>query len=367
MEIGSVLELDDFVKYQIPENGNAFWLPFMRESVSYHTVLYQSGRNAIEDLLSFLMAEKGIKTVLLPDYMCGTVREAAQRAGMNICTYKVNRFYEVDRNELASLRQDDACIFVAQYFGKKMNQELVKQLKDWQAEGSIIIEDLTLSIFSKDDASVGFGNYIVGSIRKYLPIPDGGFLCSTSDEMPILPKTTVVSKYTDYYFAVQAMKKQYIDGGCIDKELKSCYLGYYNLSIKELFSDYAIYPISDWSANYISQCDIREIVRKRQANYDYLYGKLEHIKGIEIQVKREGEFLPFGMLILTEKRNELLDYLISKEIYCNVHWRLDGTDENPDMEYLAKHTMTIPCDQRYSFSDMDRIAEVIKEWMEANS
>lgn len=367
MEIGSVLELDSFTKYQIAEIKKTFRLPFMKSDKEYGSAFYQSARNAIEALLAYLKDNRGIESVLLPDYMCETVIGAAKRANVDVKTYRVNRKYEYSFEEIESLLDEKTSLFVAQFFGKKIESKTLERIKALKDSGTIVIEDLTLSIFSKDGDNVGFGNYIVGSIRKWLPIPDGGFILSESESLPDVSSVTVVSKYTDYYYAVQAMKKIYIDGGCADKELKKTYLGYYNLSIKELFSDYTVYPMSEWSFNYINNCDLEKIIKIRRDNYDYLYNKLNEIDGIELQVKREGDYLPFGMLIFTKWRDELLQYLISKDIYCNVHWRLEAINNNPEIEYLSKHTMTIPCDQRYTYEDMDRIADALKDWVETKN
>ena len=91
--------------------------------------------------------------------------------------------------------------------------------------GSVVIEDITLSLFSEDnERGVGFGNYVLGSIRKWLPVPDGGFLTSKSDNLPHQLQSTCVSKYVDFYMMVQTMKKEYIRGNCKDSILKNIYM-----------------------------------------------------------------------------------------------------------------------------------------------
>ena len=93
-----------------------------------------------------------------------------------------------------------------------------------------------------------------------------------------------------------------------------------------------------------------------------MYAKLSNIDGIQIKIQRTEGYLPFGMILLTEQRDELLQYLIKHNIYCNVHWRLQPSTENQTVEYLAKHSITIPCDQRYGELEMDYIVEVLESW-----
>ena len=60
-------------------------------------------------------------------------------------------------------------------FGKKIKEELCDYIWKKKESGIVVIEDVTLSLFSEDnERGVGFGNYVLGSIRKWLPVPDGG-------------------------------------------------------------------------------------------------------------------------------------------------------------------------------------------------
>jgi len=363
MEIGSVLELEQWELYAVSEKDDKFYLPFMKEDTSYKTVFYQSGRNAIESLLLFLKEEGRVKRVLLPDYMCETVKDAVVRAGFVPEYYKIDRNYDFASEEIEEKLSRDACLFVAHYFGRKMSCNLLSDVMRWKEQGVIVIEDITLSLFSCDENNgVGFGNYTLGSIRKWLPVPDGGFVTSKSDALPMQITGSFVSKYTDFYYMVQNMKKEYIRGGCKNKELKKIYMDYYALSIKELFSDYALYPMSDWTGNYLKNYDREQLIKRRSNNYDYLYKGLSELDWIEVAVKREEGYLPFGMVILVENRDEMLKYLIENNVYCNVHWRLEGSSENPELTYLSQHSITIPCDQRYALEEMEYILDTIKRW-----
>lgn len=363
MEIGSVLELDAWERYAVSEQKRPFWLPFMK-SDTYQTVFYQSGRNAIEALLLHLKKKKNIQRMLLPDYMCETVKEAGKRAGVTMDFYKLDRAYGFHPEEVEEKLTENTCLFVAHFFGRKPEKKLLDYMRTQKEKGVIIIEDVTLSLFSSDEEQgVGFGTYTLGSIRKWLPVPDGGFVASCTEELPEKITDTCVSKYTDFYLMVQTMKREYIQGGCRDQALKDIYMSYYALSIRELFSDYRLYPMSEWSRNYLQNCDMESIVKKRMENYDYLYGKLSGLEGIEIAVQRSKGYLPFGMVILTKERDALLQYLIRNNIYCNVHWRLEASKENPELTFLSQHTITIPCDQRYGFAEMDVIADALEGWV----
>ncbi len=367
MEYGSVLELDDIIKYNVSEKEETAVFPFMKYAPKKYDInFYQSARNAIEDLLSFLKSERGITKVVLPDYVCQTVKDAAIRANVVVDEYRVTVNYEADPKEIEEKITDDSCVYICHFFGLPLDEKLVSKAKKWKEAGTVVVEDVTLSLLSEDKNGVGFGNYVIGSVRKWFSIPDGGFCASFENELPAKPQNDSISKYTDYYMVVQTLKRDYITNGCRDKALKETYMSYYSLSIKELFSDYRIYPMSEWSKNYLKNISQDEIIKKRKENYDRLYEKLSHLSQIKINPKRKEGYLPFGMVIKVADRDALLQYLIENDIYCNVHWRLGSSENNPDIEILSNSSLTIPCDQRYTVEDMDHIYNIIENWYSKN-
>lgn len=365
MEYGSVLELDDIIEYRIPEEIRPFYLPFMENKRgNYNTVFYQSGRNAIEELFRYLKNNSNIEAVIMPDYICQTVKDAAVRAEIEIKEYRINREYETKVDDIEKNLSINTCVYICHYFGKPLSEKLIKKIRKWRDKRIIVIEDITMSLLSSDTDGIGFGDYVIGSLRKWFPIPDGGFVSSDCCNLPDGAKSTSVSKYTDYYMVVQTLKREYISGGCLDKDLKDVYMGYYSLSIKELFSDYNIYPMSTWSFNYLNNVNIYEIIEKRKKNYDVLYKLLSKCDFIHPISEPRGNYIPFGMGLQVSDRDELIRYLIDNGIYCNIHWRLEEKDNNPDIKYLVEHSITVPCDQRYSTEDMTYIAAKIIEWYE---
>ena len=97
------------------------------------------------------------------------------------------------------------------------------------------------------------------------------------------------------------------------------------------------------------------MIYKRRKNYNYLYEKLSKIEEIKVPFKLEEGIVPFGFVILTEKRDELYKYCINQNIYCNIHWR-------DTINKLSDFIITIPCDQRYGEREMEYIAERIRNF-----
>lgn len=370
MEIGSVIELDDWCMYQLPENSadsmKNFGLPFMgAEKPEYKNVFYQSGRNAIEVLLNFIQKEFGVDAILIPDYVCGTVTDAVKRAGMEYSAYCINADLEVNVDEIKDqLDLGIKSIYVVHYFGIPVSQSLMDIISECRSKGIIVIEDITMALLSSGDFTIGFGDYIVGSLRKWFAIPDGGIICSKCMPVPDEPSNNIVSRYTNLYMLVQAMKREYVSGNFKNKNLKENYLEYYSESIKELFSDYRIYPMSEFSKRYIFNCNMDDIREKRIDNYNRLCDLVNGMNSFKVKSCSKDGAVPLGMWIECDNRDKLLQYLISCNIYCNVHWRLKESVNNPDIKFLADNVLTIPCDQRYSFYEMEYISEKLKVWEE---
>ena len=69
-------------------------------------------------------------------------------------------------------------------------------------------------------------------------------------------------------------------------------------------------------------------------------------------------FVP--ILVDPHIRDDLRSYLINRQIYCPVHWPKSSyhgmCNELYDME------LSLVCDQRYNFADMDRMVHAIMDY-----
>ena len=220
---------------------------------------------------------------------------------------------------------------------------------------------MSLSLLSADIGYVGIGDYVIGSLRKWLPIPDGGILLSKKQIE--LVQEPACNDYTMYYFIAQVLKYNYLKRGINSREQKAVFLSYNHEGIESLFSDYTIRKMSRVSLDIMKGLNIETIRNKRNSNYDYLQSLLKEIPQVKIVVDRKGTMTPLGMVILCEKRDELLQYLISKDIYCNVHWKSnESIKQFQESEFLSSRCITIPCDQRYGESEMALISQRVAEF-----
>lgn len=355
MEIGSIFEINPEELFS--DTIGDISLPFMTDE-KWNIQFFNTGRSAIE---AFLHTCKNIKRVWVPSFICSSVIEAIARAGKEIIYYPIDRYLLPDIEFLSGceVRNGDV-IYVMHYFGIAIQQEFIDIMKSLRSRGILIFEDITMSLLSKKGNDFAFGDIVLGSIRKWYGIPDGAFIASM-DRLPDIKKENAAYDYTLYYFTAQIMKSLYLsDSKKYDKER---FLSFSNKGIESLFSDYTIREMSEISYRVLGSINWEEISIKRHNNYDLLYALLKDIPKIKILGSCSDKIVPIGMFILTDDRDGLLKHLISKGIYCNVHWREnEATEQFPDTLYLSRHCLTIPCDHRYGEDHMNYIQQVIKQF-----
>lgn len=356
MEIGSIFEIDPN-NLLISQDKEVPLLPVQNRK-GLMTCYFNTGRAAIEMLLK-KMKQNDISKVLLPSFLCDSVKDAALRAGMELCYYRVNTDLSID---VSSIQLDKHCVlYVVQFFGQRINREMLSAIKYFQSVGGIVVEDISLSLLSDDEGYTGFGDYIIGSLRKWFPIIDGGILLSKEPEHFDLADAS--NDYTLYYYTAQILKDLYLKCDNSNQEWKNVFLSYNAEGMKALFRDYTPRTMSRVSADLMKGMDLKQIRDRRNNNFDTLSSLISNIPQVSVLVERKGTMTPLGMSILCEEREELLHYLISKDIYCNVHWRSnESTKHFQESEYLASRCITIPCDQRYSEKEMSYIAQALAEF-----
>ena len=178
------------------------------------------------------------------------------------------------------------------------------------------------------------------------------------NSLPAFKKEQASNDYTFYYFAAQIMKDSYLKDNTLDKQQ---FLDISNEGMKALFSDYVIREMSTVAKRVTEATDLNKVASDRFDNYMYLYQLLSEIPELRLMIAPVEGMVPLGMVICVEDRDALFKHLIQNNVYCNIHWREnDSTKQFEDADYLSKHCLTIPCDQRYNHEHMDYIYNTIK-------
>ena len=351
MEIGSefwlekqvVVDYDDKIPHWLKKYGDI--------------VLTSSGRGAISLVLD--QVDPKIKRVLLPSYVCDSVLLPFEKAGYELIYYDVDKQFKPQKIEIENI--DIGIFFHMGYFGFQTNQILNDTISKLRARSVIIIEDVTHTLFSSYQKPMD-NDFVIGSIRKWFGVPSGGFVASSKiiNAQLLYPP----NEFIDLRISSLKMKFEYIK--TLNKSLKDSYLVGFRKAEQILDEDVDSYRIDRMSEMIIKYINIDKIEKVRRSNFQFLLKHLKDVKGIEVVFQNiKYDVIPiFFPIYINHNRDKLRSDLISKEIYCPIHWSFPNQLEghlSSETKEIYDSILSIPCDQRYGIKDMKRIIDVIKE------
>lgn len=321
-------------------------------------VLTTSGRGAIALLLKTIKPK--LNTVLLPSYICESVILSFIEQGYICYFYDINKDLSPNIESIISYG-DIGIFFHMGYYGFPTNSNLTDIISYLKSRSTIIIEDITHTLFS-NYKRFEENDYYVASIRKWFGVPSGGLLASPSS----IIKSNLRKNDDFTYIRRQALliKSKYIISG--DETLKPLYLALFAKAEKLLDEDIEPYDIDDLSRRIISTIDIDELIRKRKENFKTLAGNLNDLNKVEsIFTNMPEDICPiFYPVLIINNRNEIREILINKKIYCPIHWPMPSRikiNYFKNSQQVYKTILSIPCDQRYNGRDMERVVSILKE------
>ena len=143
----------------------------------YKLQYYQRGRDALIAALMLLKLTRG-DTIAVPAYVCNSVVETLRQGGYNLVFIDVELDLTLDPAKVADLaeRHGFKVLLVIHYFGLPVNIENIA--KTLRRRDVLIIEDCCHSFLSHvcSEKINLIGDAAIFSIRKTLPVPDGGAL-----------------------------------------------------------------------------------------------------------------------------------------------------------------------------------------------
>ena len=123
------------------------------------------------------------RKVWMPDWLCHTMVEAAERAGYEMVFYELDSDFKatVEALDRSGFRNGDAMLMV-NYFGLQDLTSTAKAIKEHYPD-AIVIEDDVQAYWSFSKKENPYADYRFTSMRKAFATPDGG-LVKTTRPMP---------------------------------------------------------------------------------------------------------------------------------------------------------------------------------------
>ncbi len=331
------------------------------------------------------------KKVFLPALSCDSMVRPFEVRGFNVSFYRLKEDLTVDTEYLLGEIEKtyggaaitNPTILFMNFYGIADTLEASREVKG-KFQDAVIIEDVTHIILEPEEYLEGekasYVDYHVGSIRKWLGVPDGA-LAISKDEF-IMGALTGETDFSLLRMEALKEKAQYLDNG--DQELKAHFRKLLSDAEDSLSDGLDPYHMSDDSAEYLKSVDALYISEKRAMNYRNLYSMLNElpIQGKAFSLLKEEDyenFTPFMLPIvldidfmrrsaITEEgktitRDGFEKLLAQKGVYAPVLWPIsdEAADTCSVSKSFADKMLAFWIDQRYNRFDMERICEVLDE------
>ncbi len=359
------------------EIGGNFWLkPEQLEEREYadldfryvndnEVVVYtSSGRGAISLILDQIKITSG---VLLPLYTCESVIMPFIKKGYDV------HFYDIDTNLSVNEQSFMECVnnykpsvvLLHAYFGFDTLRSLRPKYQWLREKGIIIIEDITHSLFSNFEKSGA--DYYLASLRKWFALPDGGIAITIRNKIKVTTFAIFATHKKLVNLNIKAIRLKYEYAKSLDIHLKTEYRKLFYSTEELLNTDCGFYAMSPISKAILCQIDFANLSAARRSNYAYLLNHLTQQSCVKpVLNDYPADVVPLYLPVYVKcNRTKLSKYLAEGEIYAPIHWDIPNAclDQlTHTTSYVYNNILSIPCDQRYTHKDLERILIKLSEY-----
>jgi len=326
------------------------WISDQRTLTTEGLYFLNGGRACLTVIAHFLQTQ-GIHDILLPAYLCPTILDVLEAAGLQYSFYRVHEDLTIDVRDLQRKAAGQQVVYFINYFGFPQPQPVQQCLQALQQQGRLLVED---------NAQAGFMEHTLGdltfnSMRKLCP-QDGGYLQTRFDLSSIIAqyagrlnrRLPVIRAYRN------KLRAYLLEGTGNFEELEELF----RLSEQYYLNDEVIVG-DEQERRQIEHMDWEGIRQKRRENYRFL---LEHLSGIPniqpIFPSLPPEVMPMGLPVYIQggARDRVYQELGNASIGLVIHWEEllhdPRTNGNSTVVDMASRMLTLNCDQRTDSAQM---------------
>jgi dTDP-4-amino-4,6-dideoxygalactose transaminase len=350
-----------------------------------------SGTVAIYQAFRALALSAG-STVLCPSYNCGHEIEPLTRLGLTVECYRITADLQIDFEDLERrLRGNAKALLATHYFGFAQPLAELRALCD--RYGVYLIEDCAHALLSDDAAGAlgRVGDVAIYSMRKTLPIPNGGAvlfnrgvtakhdalrrparMSTWLKSMDLLGKSALDrflrSRAWHDTLPLMALSPLVLGSRVLERLYPRSSSAHYNPDDEDFrfATDILSWGISPLSLRILDRIDWTHIAATRRANYLFLAEALRGIEGCRVLLPTLPQHTcPLYLPIFVQRRPlDVYQHLARNRIYADVFWEQEHPVIDwarfPEARELKRHVLALPVHQDVDEEQLGHLAAVLR-------
>lgn len=317
--------------------------------------------NLVVEAIHILKGGEKVK-ILLPDYFCNQTIYSFNESWMEILYYPIKSDIDLDWDYLKKwTKENEFDVFLFTHYFGKYNENISRAKEICKNKNAILIEDCAHVLYPTGKMGL-YGDFVIYSPHKQLPIMDGAVLmCNEDENNPIIMElfNWIKEKYKGISEnkgnAIWYIKKAFQKVIPIHRKLTY----YPGIHYSDEFGEkHSLRRISRDSYNTI--CDLRYIDFKkiayiRRDNLDMM-NYIVSLKYPDVipMITSEVDVPYFAVYSLekVENKGKVVEDMINKGFtvlyWPDLPYHLNGTDGHDDMEKLSENIIIMPVHQDLS-------------------
>ena len=337
-----MIEFGSDFHYIQPSGGSGNTLRDFFPSANY----YADGRQALIDLYR----SQGWQRLWVPEYFCYDVIASLKEAGLELAFYVDYPGNNDNLNLNVNFRAGDALLRV-NYFGLRGYRSTEKLMVP-------VVEDHTHDLIG-GWAINSHADWCIASLRKSLPVPEGGMLWSPMGLK--LPKAPVASEENEKIAAIRweamKLKARYLAGENVEKAAFRA--GF--VDTEEYFDRAEVCALDAGSQEFLKAFDIRDWYNRKWENWELLRDIKK--EGVRVLRPENRGCYPFSLILVFTSiydRDTVRKALIEKQIYPAILWSLPHCPADGELFKMSRGMLSIHCDARYTKEEILQMKRTIE-------
>lgn len=334
--------------YIIPQGGGGYTLHDIFPYANY----YADGRQA----LIHLYRTQGWTRLWVPEYFCYEVIITLRKAGLELCFYADYPGNVHDCKTLEAM-QENGCfkendaILRVNYFG-------IRSYRPVDKLNVPVVEDHTHDLIG-NWATNSQADWCIASLRKSLPVPEGGLLWSPIGlQLPEAPEPVEENeRIAAARWESMRLKTRYLKGENVEKNAFRVGL----LSTEEYFDSAEVCALDSISMKYLSEFNLSSWYNRKKENLSILQNINKD--GIYVLKPEDRSCMAFSLVMFFDslaERDRVRQELIAQQIYPAILWNIPQCVTNEDVFQFSERMLSIHCDGRYSVEDIHGMKLIIE-------